>query len=110
MVFDPVSKTILNEIDKQAKFQKKEKKEKKEASPYWVKCPSCGRWVVKKELIKKGCFLCGWNGNEESNQPYRVHCNNCRRVVLREELIKKGCYICGWRPQKLERNKEKRMS
>jgi len=25
-----------------------------------VKCPQCGRTVLKSELIKRGCYLCGW--------------------------------------------------
>lgn len=27
-----------------------------------VKCPQCGRTVLKSELIKRGCYLCGWKG------------------------------------------------
>ena len=27
-----------------------------------VKCPQCGRLVLKSELIKRGCYLCGWKG------------------------------------------------
>ena len=26
----------------------------------WARCPNCGRLVLKKELTKKGCYLCGW--------------------------------------------------
>lgn len=25
-----------------------------------VKCPQCGRPVLKSELIKRGCYLCRW--------------------------------------------------
>jgi len=25
-----------------------------------VKCPQCGRLVLKSELMKRGCYLCGW--------------------------------------------------
>jgi len=25
-----------------------------------VNCPQCGRLVLKSELIKRGCYLCGW--------------------------------------------------
>jgi len=55
MVFDPVSESLWGAILKEARDEDK----KDIASGYWVRCPSCCRRVVKKELIKKGCYLCG---------------------------------------------------
>ena len=31
----------------------------------WTRCPACDQPVLKKELINKGCYLCGWQGSEE---------------------------------------------
>jgi len=56
MVFGTIFQRILDEV--------KEETEKKEKSLYWVRCPACGRRVVKKELIKKGCYICGWQPEE----------------------------------------------
>ncbi len=55
MVFDPVSESLWGAILKEARDEDK----KDIASGYWVRCPSCGRRVVKKQLMKKGCYLCG---------------------------------------------------
>ena len=118
-MIDPVSQTLLDEIRKEA-FREDQKTRK---SGYWMLCPSCGRRVVKKELIKKGCYLCGWRGTAEEIktaqakqmsvsqrksispsvrikdlQSYRIKCPKCGRGVIREELIKNGCYSCGWKP------------
>lgn len=118
MVLDPLTgKTLLEQIDKRARdevlIQKK--------SNYWLRCPSCGRLVVKKELINKGCFVCGWRGTEEeagaakhyaTNRVttdtskeelqgmglYRLDCPQCQAKVVRTDLIEKGCYRCGWKP------------
>jgi len=51
MVFGAIFKRVVDEAREEA--------EKKEKSLYWVECPSCGRRVVQKELIKKGCYICG---------------------------------------------------
>ena len=118
-MIDPVSETILDQIRKET--LKEDQKARK--SGYWMLCPSCGRKIVKKELIKKGCYLCGWRGTAEeiktaqakqmsisqkkftsssvkieNRQSYRIKCPKCGREVIREELIKRGCYSCGWKP------------
>jgi len=118
-MIDPVSQALLDEIRKEA-FREDQKTRK---SGYWMLCPSCGRRVVKKELTKKGCYLCSWRGTAEQIkttqakqmsvsqkksisssvkikdlQSYRIKCPKCGRGVIREELIKKGCYLCGWKP------------
>jgi len=112
MVFGPIFQRILEEA--------KEEAERKRRSPYWVVCPGCGRRVVQKELIKKGCYACGWRGTEEElelaktksvSQPgkvsnldkrasqnlYRTNCPNCGAEVITQQLQEKGCYICGWK-------------
>ena len=60
MPIDPVSETLWSAILKQARDEYKESI----ASGYWVECPACGRRVVKKELMKKGCYLCGHKPEE----------------------------------------------
>jgi len=55
-MIDPVSEILLDQIRKET--LRKDQKTRK--SGYWMLCPSCGRRVVKKELIKKGCYLCGY--------------------------------------------------
>jgi len=121
MPVDPVSGTIARAIFKEA--QKEDENQRK--SGYWMLCPSCGRRVVKKLLIKMGCYLCKWRGTEEEietaqakqlNQlsqnkqvalsakreyihPYRTNCPNCGREVINTQLREKGCYICGWKPK-----------
>jgi len=124
MIFDPISREILNEFDKHTQQSIKEEREKKEKSSYWVRCPNCGKRVVKKELIKKGCYLCGWQGTEEdielakarfqSGQDkaktkasgYRSTCPRCGTSVITEELFKNGCYRCGYKTSKLSDNEK----
>lgn len=114
MVFGPIFQAVLNEV--------KEETARKKGSPYWGVCPACGRRVVQKELIKNGCYACGWQGTEEDleeaktqsvNQRgqvsnlntrvgpglYRIHCPQCGRLVIREEMENKGCFICGYKPR-----------
>ena len=65
--------------------------------------------MVKKELIKKGCYVCGWQGTEEvielalikkeDTHSYWTDCPKCGRRVVREELGGKGCFICGYKPE-----------
>jgi len=120
-MIDPVPETLLDQIYKEV-FKKDQKSRE---SGYWMFCPSCSRKVVKKELIKKGCYLCGWRGTREeiknaqvkqmnasesklstsstkttNRQSYRTKCPQCGREVIREELEKKGCFICGYKPGK----------
>ena len=121
-MIDPVSETLLDQIRKET--LKEDQKARK--SGYWMLCPSCGRKIVKKELIKKGCYLCGWRGSAEeiktaqakqmsifekkstsssvkieNRQSYRIKCPKCGREVIRKELEKKGCFICGWKPDQM---------
>jgi len=119
MPVDPVSETLLGSILKEAQTED----EKQRKSGYWMSCPSCGRRVVKKQLIKKGCYLCKWKGAEEeietaqakqlnqlsqskqaalsakieNIQSFRTNCPKCGRRVIRKELERNGCYICGWK-------------
>lgn len=60
-MIDPVSETLLDQIRKETLRED----QKMRKSAYWMLCPSCRRKVVKKELIKKGCYLCGWRGTAE---------------------------------------------
>lgn len=123
MPIDPVSETLLKIIEKEA--QKEDRKQRK--SGYWMLCPSCGRRVVKKLLIKNGCYLCKWKETEgeietaqaeqmsrlskskqvkplaKANigniQSYRTNCPKCGREVVTAQLKEKGCYMCGWKPE-----------
>lgn len=111
MVFE---KFILDEVKKEARGEKK--------THYWLPCPGCGRLVVRKELMKKGCYICGWHGTEDEIRAararensqltedstvaqikgmtcYKIDCPQCQTRLVREQLIEKGCYICGWRPK-----------
>lgn len=88
----------------------------------WARCPGCGRSVLEKQLVKKGCYLCGWRGTKEEiesagsesiaqieevdtldeikkGNAYRIKCPECGTSLVREQAIEKGCYICGWKPQ-----------
>ena len=121
-MIDPVSQTLLGQIRKETLREDQKMRE----SGYWMLCPSCGGRVVKKELIKKGCYLCGWRGTAkeiktaqakqmsvsqkksvfsstkiENRQSYRIKCPKCGREVIREELEKRGCYLCGWKPDQM---------
>jgi len=105
---------VLDHIDDSIDAEKR----KEAASKYWVRCPSCRKRVVKKELIKKGCYVCGWQGTEEaqelaetqrgklsnldksaSQNSYRTNCPNCGAKVITHQLQEKGCYICGRKPE-----------
>ena len=93
MVFGTIFKRVMDEARGEA--------EKKARSPYWVSCPACGRQVVGKELLSKGCYICGWQGTEDElerggdRKPYRTNCPKCGAKVITETLLEKGCYICG---------------
>lgn len=125
MPVDPVSETLLNIILKEA--QKEDKKQRK--AGYWMLCPFCGKRVVKKQLIKNGCYLCKWKGideeieraqakqtsllsksrqvkslNIENIHSYRINCPNCGKEVVTAQLKEKGCYMCGWKPTNKIRN------
>lgn len=113
-----VGDKVLDHVDESIEAEKR----KEATSKYWMRCPSCGKRVVKKELIKKGCYVCGWQGTgeeielaqvkqmtqgrstaplikkEEDTHSYWTDCPKCGRRVVREELGGKGCFICGWKP------------
>ena len=98
---DALSESLgLGAILREAREQTK----KGETSGYWVRCPSCGRRVVKKQLAKNGCYLCGWKEGESDQQalPYRTRCPGCGRQVITEELKNKGCFVCGWKPKTMK--------
>jgi len=113
----PIFEAILGEVRKQAEEQKVNERE----LPYWLGCPGCGKRVVKKELLSKGCYVCGWReardetelakivhdsqvrhddiGEERKVTSYRTNCPQCKAGVTRQELMESGCYICGWKPE-----------
>jgi acetyl-CoA carboxylase beta subunit len=109
-MFDPISKMILDQIKKAADEEKKVEV-RGLTSGYWVKCPSCGKKVVKRQILAQGCWACGWKGKEielarakrasgHETTPaavYKTGCPQCGRLVITKELTEKGCYICGWR-------------
>ncbi len=111
MPVDPIFQSLLNPILEEARKQDK----KDIASGYWIECPSCGKQVVKKELLKKGCYICGWKGTEENlklvktkrkqKKSYYTYCPKCGRKVVTEELEEKGCFICGYKPGTEDRKK-----
>jgi len=101
-------------------------KRREASSKYWMRCPSCGKRVVKKELIKKGCYACGWKGTEseleiaeakgksglmqfevervglsrkKQERSYYTLCPRCSKKVVTEELEEKGCFVCGYKPR-----------
>jgi len=110
----PIFEAISDEVRRDA-----EKDKLKEGEiPYWLKCPGCGRGVVKKEILSKGCYLCGWheardeaelakigrdsqvrNDAEQRTTSYRTNCPQCNARLIRRELMERGCYICGWKPE-----------
>ena len=67
MIFDPlIGEPILDQLDKHAQDQLQLQQQLvAKTHHYWVKCPGCGHTVVRRELINKGCFRCGWQGTEE---------------------------------------------
>lgn len=102
-------------------------KQKEASSKYWARCLSCGKKVVREDLIKKGCYACGWEGTKseleiaevkkkrgpiqvevekvglsEKKQEgaYYTICPRCGHNVVTEELKEKGCFICGYKPSK----------
>ena len=107
----PIFEAIIDRVRKEAE----EEKVKEGELAYWPECPGCGNRVVKKGLLSKGCYVCGWHGagdetelteimrdnlaRKEKATPYRTNCPRCKARVTRRELMERGCYICGWKPQ-----------
>ena len=110
MSSEPISETLLNQIHRESLKES----EKRRESGYWIECPSCGKQVVKKELLKKGCYVCGWKGAEEKltkikkkqKKSYYTHCLKCGHKVVTEELEEKGCFICGYKPRTDDREQK----
>ena len=90
-----------------------------------MRCPSCGKKVVREDVVKKGCYACGWKGTESKleiaeakgksglkqfevervglpekrqERSYYTICLKCGRKVVTEELEEKGCFVCGYKP------------
>lgn len=113
----PIFEAIFDRVRKEAE----EEKLKEGELTYWLECPGCGQRVVKKELLSKGCYVCGWHkvrskaklaqimpdsqvrddttSREERATSYKTNCPQCKAWVIRRELMEKGCYICGWKPE-----------
>ena len=60
-----IPQTLLDEIDKYAR----QEAQREAKSTYWIRCPNCGKRVVKKELVDKGCYVCGWRETEDKIKP-----------------------------------------
>ena len=116
-----VGEKILDHIDESIEIERK----KEVASKYWACCPSCGKKVIRQELIERGCFVCGWQGTESELEiteakrkggpigfevgkvvlsqkkpvkPYYSICPKCGHKVINEELEERGCYVCEYKP------------
>ena len=117
-----VGDKVLDHVDE----SKEAEKRKEAASKYWTRCPSCGKRVVREDLVKKGCYACGWKGTENEleiaeakgksglkhfeveriglprkrqERSYYTICPKCGRKVITEELEEKGCFVCGYRTE-----------
>ena len=51
-----VGDKVLDHVDEAVEAAKR----KEAVSKYWTDCPQCGRRVVREELGRKGCFICGY--------------------------------------------------
>ena len=109
----PIFEIVLDEVRKHAEKEKVNEGE----LPYWLQCPGCGKRVVRKQLLSKGCYVCGWHGakdeaelakimrdniardKQEKVTSYKTNCPRCNARVIRQELVERGCYICGWKPE-----------
>ncbi|MDP3023949.1 MAG: hypothetical protein Q8O10_00245 [candidate division Zixibacteria bacterium] len=96
MVLNSVLESLLEGIEEGTIRQIGKRRKKKNL--YCVICPACGSRVVKKELMEKGCYVCGYQetpNKKPASGPYRINCPKCGATVVKEKLLKKGCYICG---------------
>jgi ssDNA-binding Zn-finger/Zn-ribbon topoisomerase 1 len=76
MVLNSVLEALLEGIDECTIRQIGERRKKKNL--YCVICPACGSRVVKKELMEKGCYVCGCQEtpNKKPNSgSNRVNCS-----------------------------------
>lgn len=66
---DDVEAIIREEWEKmrgRASKDEKTQEEKGETSYWlWVRCPSCGEKVAKRQILQSGCWFCGWKGSQE---------------------------------------------
>ena len=117
-----VGDKVLDHVDESIEDEKR----KEAASKYWTRCPSCRKKVVREDLVKKGCYACGWKGTEgeleiaeakgksdlvqfevervglsEKKQErfYYTICPKCGHRVVTEELEEKECFVCGYKPR-----------
>lgn len=94
-----------------------EEKEKLQKNDYYAFCPNCGRKQIKKDLLEKGCFICGWKGTDKDlevagakslskvnssyrsvkESGYKTSCPNCGASVITEEFLENGCWRCGYK-------------
>ena len=107
----PIFGAIVDRVCKEAE----EEKVKESQSAYWLECPGCGKRVVRKGLLSKGCYVCGWHeasneielakimcdssttaGADKKRTSYRTNCPRCKARVIGHELMERGCYICGF--------------
>jgi hypothetical protein len=99
-------------------------RERLQKSDYYVLCPGCHKKQIKKNLLEKGCFICGWKGTEEdielakvmslraealsvakgqrsnlvaNNLGYKTNCPHCGASVVTEEFLQNGCWRCGYK-------------
>lgn len=100
-----------------------EERERLQKSDYYALCLSCGKKQIKENLLKNGCFICGWKGTKEDielaqaerrsssssfssreedgegdgNLSYKTNCPQCGASVITEEFLKNGCWRCGYK-------------
>ena len=125
-----VGDKVLDHFDESIEAEKN----KEAASKYWARCPSCGKKVIREDLVKKGCYACSWKGTEseleiaeakrksglkhfeveraglpkkKQERSYYTICPKCGRKVITEELEEKGCFICGYRTEDRGQKTEK---
>jgi len=69
----PIFGAILHEVRKHAEREKV----REGKLPYWLECPGCGKRVAKKELLSKGCYVCGWKPKAQSQLTKAVEVIKC---------------------------------
>jgi len=90
-------------------------KKRLDNSNYHAACPSCGKRLLKNNLLESGCFICGWRGGadevdlakarkcfsiskslDEGCEGYKTRCPSCGASLITEEFKASGCYLCGY--------------